>query len=256
MAAGDVKASQEAVERYEREDALLRQQQEEAAAARDVAYEAIKAAPTEPDYSAEPRIAQIRAQIADLKSEQKESPDAKIAAYERRKAELNAIIERNRAILAKRDAGLETEKRIAELEQQQKDMAARVSELEQLTALLEQFVQDRCHALEDSINAKFPTVRWKLFETQINGGINDVCQAYIPCGSSLVSYGSANTAAQVNADVAIINTLTKHYEIYLPLFADNSERVNVLTATDSQLISLAVSTDSELKIHTEMKEAV
>lgn len=256
MAAGDVKASQEAVERYEREDVTLRQQQEESAAARDAAYEAIKAAPTEPDYSAEPRIAQIRAQIADLKSEQKQSPDAKIAAYERRKAELNDIIERNRDILAKRDAGLETEKRIAELEQQQKDKAIRVSELEQLTALLEQFVQDRCHALEDSINAKFPTVRWKLFETQINGGINDVCQAYIPCGSSLVSYGSANTAAQVNADVEIINTLSKHYEIYLPLFADNSERVNVLTATDSQLISLAVSTDSELKIQTEMKEAV
>ena len=219
-----------------------------------MAYEKIKAMPTEPDYSTEPRIAELHSKIDELKAAQKESPNEKVLEYEQRKAELQAIVDRNRAILARRDAGLETEKRIQDLECQQQEKAARIAELEQLIALVEQFVQDRCRALEDSINAKFPTVRWKLFEIQINGGINDVCQAYIPCGSSLVSYGSANTASQVNADIEIINVLSEHYELYLPLFADNSERVNVIAPTKSQFISLAVSTDSELKIET--KEGV
>lgn len=245
---------EESVARNEAEVAALQDQLAKADAERDAAYEKIKAMPTEPDYSSEPRIAELRGKIEELKAAQKESPGEKIAAYEQRRAELQEIVNRNRAILARRDAGIETEKRIQDLERQQQEKATRIAELEQLIALVEQFVQDRCRALEDSINAKFPTVRWKLFEMQINGGINDVCQAYIPCGGSLVSYGSANTASQVNADIEIINVLSEHYELYLPLFADNSERVNVIAPTKSQFISLAVSTDSELKIET--KEAV
>lgn len=245
----------EAVARNEAEVATLEQQVKAAEAERDAAYEKIKAMPTEPDYSTEPRIAELRQQIEELKAEQKSSPDEKIKGYEARKAELREMLDRNRAVLARRDAGIETEKRIAELEQQQKDKASRIAELEQLVALVEQFVQDRCSALEDSINEKFPTVRWKLFEKQINGGIADTCQAYIPGSSGLVSYGTANTAAQINSDIEIVNVLSQHYDLSLPLFADNSERVNVLAHTDSQLISLAVSTDEDLKIET-IKEAI
>lgn len=245
----------EAIARNVEEIAALEKQVEQAAAERDEAYEKIKAMPTEPDYSTEPRIAELREQIDGLRKEQQASPDEKINGYIARKAELNEILERNRAILARRDAGIETEKRIVELEQQQKEKAARVAELEQLIALVEQFVQDRCSALEDSINEKFPTVRWKLFEKQINGGIADTCQAYIPGSSGLVSYGTANTAAQINSDIEIVNVLSQHYDLSLPLFADNSERVNVLAHTDSQLISLAVSTDEDLKIES-IKEAI
>lgn len=245
----------EAIARNEEEIAAIEKQVEQAAAERDEAYEKIKAMPTEPDYSTEPRIAELREQIDGLRKEQQSSPDEKINGYIARKVELNEILERNRAILARRDAGIETEKRIVELEQQQKEKAARIAELEQLIALVEQFVQDRCSALEDSINEKFPTVRWKLFEKQINGGIADTCQAYIPGSSGLVSYGTANTAAQINSDIEIVNVLSQHYGLSLPLFADNSERVNVLAHTDSQLISLAVSTDEDLKIES-IKEAI
>lgn len=49
--------------------------------------------------------------------------------------------------------------------------------------------------------------------------------------------------------------LSKHYDVQIPLFADNSERVNLLEDTESQLITLAVSTDEELRIET-LKEAV
>lgn len=243
------------IKRDEAELATLEQQLKAAETERDMAYEKIKAMPPEPDYSTEPRIAELRQQIDDLRREQEVSPDAKIIDYEKRKLELNESIERSRAVLARRDAGIETEKRISDLERQQKDKAARIVEIEQLIALAERFVQDRCSALEDSINAKFPTVRWKLFEKQINGGIADTCQAYVPGCSGLVPYGTANTAAQINSDVEIVNVLSKHYDLSLPLFADNSERVNVLAPTNSQLISLAVSTDEDLKIET-TKEAI
>lgn len=248
--AAEITRLTDAIARNEAEENTLKAKVEQAMAERDSAYEKINAAPTEPDFSTEPRIAELKQQIDALKAEQAASPDEKISALEGRKSELSAIVSQKRAILARRDAGKETEKRIADLERQQKDAAARVSEIEQLIFKVERFVQDRCSALEDSINARFPTVRWKLFETQINGGIADVCQCYIPCESGLVSYGSANTAAQINADIEIVNVLSQHYGISLPLFADNSERVNRLADTTAQLVTLSVSTDSELKVTT------
>lgn len=100
----------EAVARNEAEVATLEQQLKAAEAERDAAYEKIKAMPTEPDYSTEPRIAELRQQIEELKAEQKSSPDEKIKGYEARKAELREILDRNRAVLARRDVGIETEK--------------------------------------------------------------------------------------------------------------------------------------------------
>ena len=210
--------------------------------------EEIKSYPTAPDFGSNPRIEELRRQIAELQAKMSESPEEKVEALMRRRAELQVQMDEKKAIIARRDAGVETEKRIAELEQQQKDIGVALAELEQLIVLAEKFITDRCAALEESINGCFPTIRWKLFEQQINGGITDVCNCQIPCDTGLVAYESANTAAQVNADLEIINVLSKHYDVYIPLFVDGAESVNVLAHTDSQLITLSVSTDERLTV--------
>ena len=232
-------------------DAALKQaeeQSETAKAERDSVNHDLLRFPAAPDFDGNEHLTDLKRQIAVLKAKQAETPDEKVAGLLRRKAELQGQIEAKRAVLAKRDAGIETRKRISELEQKQKDIGAALVELEQLISLAEQFVTDRCAALEESINACFPTIRWKLFETQINGGITDVCNCMIPCDTGIVPYESANTAAQINADLEIINVLSKHYDVYIPLFVDGAESVNVLAHTDSQLITLSVSTDSKLQI--------
>ena len=220
----------------------------EAAERRDEVSERIKAYPKEPDYTTNPRIEEIRNQIAELRKAQEKPPEEKIAQLEKRKQELEENQRRHREVLAKRDAAIQTQMRITTLEAKQKEYGQRVAELEQLIILAERFITDRCAALEESINDCFKTVRWKLFDIQVNGGITDVCTCMIPCDTGLVDYESANTAAQVNADLEIINVLSDHYGVRLPLFVDNSERVNVLRGTDSQLITLSVSTDSELTV--------
>ena len=220
----------------------------EAQQRRDAVSEEVKSYPQAPEYGSNPRVGELRQQIAELQAKMSKSPEEKVAGLIERRAELQAKMDEKKAVIARRDAGIETEKRIAELEQQQKDIGAALAELEQLIALAEKFVTDRCAALEESINACFPTIRWKLFEQQINGGIVDVCNCMIPCDTGLVAYESANTAAQVNADLEIINVLSKHYDVYIPLFVDGAESVNVLAHTDSQLITLSVSTDKELTV--------
>lgn len=214
---------------------------------RDEAYARLQSLP-DVNYSASPRIMEVEQQLAELKQEFKTSPDEKIRGYEDRKKELQAIVTRNRLVLAQRDAAEKSAERIRELTASQQELGARIAEVENLIVLVEKFVQDRCGALEASINAQFPTVRWKLFDIQINGGIVDVCTCMIPCGDRLVAYECANTAAQVNADIEIINVLSRHYDLQLPLFVDNSERVNTLAPTESQLITLSVSTDEKLKV--------
>ena len=244
----DIERLDSVILRLEHEQRVLNSKVDEVTIDSSDATEKLQQMPKEPDYGTEPRIDELQRQIEDLRRERTESPDEKVSGLERRKAELNAALDRNRATLARRDAGKETERRIADLEQQQKDAAARISDTEQLIAKIEQFIQGRCLALEESINNRFPTLRWKLFDIQINGGIVDCCQAMIPCESGLVSYESANTASQLNADVEIINVLSKHYSLSLPLFIDNSERVNRIADTDAQLVTLAVTTDSDLII--------
>lgn len=220
----------------------------EAQQRREEVSELIKQYPAEPDFSVNSRIEEIRQQVNDLKAKQAESPTEKIALLTARKNELQQQLDEKRALLAKRDAGAETGKRIEALEAQQRDKGVELAELEQLIGLAERFITDRCAALEESINGCFPTIRWKLFDTQINGGIADTCVCMIPCESGLVAYESANTAAQVNADLEIINVLSKHYDVYIPLFVDGAESVNVLNHTYSQLITLSVSTDEKLTI--------
>ena len=165
-----------------------------------------------------------------------------------RKRELLAKIDEKNRVLAQRDIMEDTKKRIEMHEARQRELGAQYSEAEILTGLTERFIQDRCGALEDSINAHFPTVRWKLFDTQINGGIADTCVCMIDCDGALVPYESANTASQIAADIEIVDVLSDHYDIRVPLFVDNAERVNRLPHIDSQTITLSVSTDSELNI--------
>ena len=247
-AAQEVETLTAALSDLDREVEDTAKRSNEAQQRRDAASEEIKAYPVAPDYSVNPHIEELREQIKELQAKQSESPDEKVLALMQRRAELQTQMDEKKAIIARRDAGIETEKRIAELERQQQEIGAALAELEQLIALAEKFVADRCAALEESINACFPTIRWKLFETQINGGITDVCNCMIPCDSGLVAYESANTAAQVNADLEIINVLSRHYDVFIPLFVDGAESVNVLAHTDSQLITLSVSTDKELTV--------
>ena len=251
-AAADAMRKLEVEFNLERKEAeTLKGRLEAAESARAALSEAVRGFVDAPDYGSEPRIAGLESEIKALDADADTSVDEKERQYLERKRELQSIIDRKAAILAKRDAGADTEARIRSYQARQEEVAVQLAETEVLIVLLEKFVQARCGALEDSINAQFDGVKWKLFDQQINGAIVDCCMAMIPCETGLVAYESANTAARINADIAIVNALSRYYDISVPLFVDNAERVCVLEDTDSQLVTLAVSYDNGLKIEKE-----
>lgn len=133
-------------------------------------------------------------------------------------------------------------KRIAELESQKKELAKEFEKLERDLYLLELYIRTRAELLTGKINAKFKLAKFNLFEAQVNGGVNPICETTykgVPWGSGL------NNAARINVGLDIINTLSEHYGFTPPIFVDNAEAVTKLVDVDAQLISLIVSEEDK-----------
>lgn len=168
---------------------------------------------------------------------------------ERTEAEINTIrvaedaINEAKANLKLHEQGL---KRIAELKEQEKELAAEYEKLEQDLNLIEAFIRAKVSLLTDRINSKFERARFNLFEVQVNGGLNEICETTfggVPYSSGL------NNAARINVGLDIINTLSEHYGFTPPIFVDNAEAVTELIPVKGQLISLIVSEkDKSLRI--------
>lgn len=135
--------------------------------------------------------------------------------------------------------------RIKELEDKEKALAAKYEALEREIHLIEQFVITKVNMLEGQINSRFKLARFKLFNEQINGGIEECCETLyqgVPYNHGL------NNAARINVGLDIIRTLSEHYGFRAPIFVDNRESVNRLIDVESQVISLVVSKDKTLRV--------
>lgn len=140
----------------------------------------------------------------------------------------------------------QTENRIAELEGQERELAAEFEKLEHELYLTEQFIRTKVNLLEEKINSRFKYARFNLFKQNINGGLEEICETTfngIPYSSGL------NNAAKINVGLDIINILSEHYGFFAPIFIDNSEAVTKLIDTKAQTISLVVSeADKQLRV--------
>lgn len=148
-------------------------------------------------------------------------------------------------LLGRKENNITLKARIKELEDEEKELAIKIAELEGHQFLGEEFVRTKVELLEEGINEKFKgAVSFKLFNQQINGGLSECCEALVEG----VPFSNANTAAQINAGLSILNTLCEHYGVNAPVFIDNAESVNKVNYTDSQLIKLIVSLDKKIKV--------
>ncbi len=184
-----------------------------------------------------------------------QSTDAALAMIRedvRRLREEIATIEQDKARIAQART---VQSRIAELEAQERHLADEFERLEEQLFLIEEFVRTKVSMLEQQINGKFKLARFRLFETQINGGLKEVCDTMY---GGVPYDGGLNNAARINVGLDIINTLSAHYGVEAPIWIDNAESVVELIDTRAQVIRLVVSeADRTLRIETEnMQEAI
>ncbi|WP_024614649.1 AAA family ATPase [Clostridium sp. Ade.TY] len=163
------------------------------------------------------------------------------------KRKLQCDLEQVNKLLVAKDNNKKLKERIKDLGEEERDLSNKVAELEGQLFLCEEFVRTKVELSEGLINKKFKTLKFKLFNELINGGLEETCEILVEG----VPYSNANTASQINAGLEVINTLSNHYNVIAPIFIDNREAVNEIIKTDNQIINLIVSNDKELKVEVE-----
>ena len=163
-----------------------------------------------------------------------------------KKVALQGDLEDTNRQLGAKDNNEKMKVRILELESEEKDLNVKIAELEGQQYLGEEFIRTKVELLEGEINKKFGgIVSFKLFDSQVNGGLKECCEALV---NGIPFNNNANTAGCLNAGLTIINTLSQHYNVNAPIFIDNRESVNKIIESKSQIINLKVSTDKLLKV--------
>ena len=141
------------------------------------------------------------------------------------------------------------EQRIEELKAEQKQLSQQIADQEKVVFLIEKLDRKKVEYLTEAINKHFQVVKWRFYEPQINGGWNPVCDALVD-GKSY--FNGLNSGHKMLAELDILSALQKIYDVSTPVFVDNAERLSSntldLIKLDSQIITLTVSEDKEMKV--------
>ena len=161
------------------------------------------------------------------------------------KKSLQAQIDTLKSQLSEKGLRERLEQRINELEEQNATLNQQLATLEGIEFAILNYEKASMDVLEQRINGKFDLVKFKLFNTTIDGAETPTCITLVKG----VPYPDVNTAGRIQAGLDIINALSDHYNIYGPVWVDNKESVTELPYTDSQLINLIVSPkDATLRV--------
>jgi len=178
--------------------------------------------------------------------------DEDAETHKLRKATIQADIDQLRKQLGDKEVIDRTNKRISELEKEEQANAQAIADLEQQEFEVETYTRAKMDILEKRVNSMFHYVKFRMFETQVNGGIAETCV----CEYNGVPYPTLNTAAKLLAGLDVLNTLSDFYGIHAPVFCDNRESVTFIPDCKSQIISLYVSPeDKKLRIEPASKKA-
>lgn len=155
-------------------------------------------------------------------------------------AERAKLAEIDKAI-AERNIAERQKNRIADLEADEKRLAQEYSELDKTAFLIDKFIKFKVELLSEEINGHFEYARFKLFNEQINGGIEECCEVTYRG----VPYSDLNNASRINIGLDIIKTLCTLNDKTAPIVIDNAESVTNILPTASQMICLVVSSNDD-----------
>lgn len=158
------------------------------------------------------------------------------------KKEIEAVLELLKQQLYKKTEIERRSQRISDLSNEQKAVASQIAELQKTENQIDKFNETKMNIVEQRVNGLFKLVKWKMFNVQINGGIDPACEAIVD-GKP---YSAMNKALQMNVGIDIVNALNLHYQILAPIFIDNRESITTLLPSNSQIINLIVDKECEV----------
>lgn len=228
----------------------LKKQEQDAIAKKEELSKQLSEIPSEADYSQNEEYVKLKAEhdkiLADIAKLESEGADKVVTDLKAEKADLQSQLDEVNKVIAQAANNVAIDDRIETLRDEQKEIGQKVADQEQMLYLLEEFIRFKLNKVSESINSHFKTVNFKLFETQLNGGMKDCCE----CTVNGVPYSTLNSGHRIVAGLDIIRSLSELYGVSVPIFVDNAESLNEFNVPvmDAQLILLSVSEDKQLKV--------
>ena len=176
-----------------------------------------------------------------INAEREDTDDIKLTST---KAELMKERDGLRDDLAIEKEMKQRKDRIAELEEQMATLNQQLTNLEGEDFEAERFETATIEDLENRVNKLFTEVRFKMFETMLNGNTKPTCVLTMHG----VPYQDLSDSEKINAGIDLINAMSRHTGTYAPITVDNAESVNEVLPSDSQEILLIVSRDPQLTV--------
>ena len=210
------------------------------------AADAAKVSPVDMDGYAE-AVKAIQARVNALNAELSVMMGNAAQIREQLRSELGAVqekISQQQAIIGKESILQYTNKRIGEIQADARNAAQALESIEKMLYLADEYTRYKTQYVESSVNSLFRIARFRLFREQANGGVEERCDVVYDG----VPYIGLNNGMKINVGIDIINALSRHYGVTVPLFVDNAEGVTRLEQSEAQVIRLFVSeSDKELR---------
>jgi DNA repair protein SbcC/Rad50 len=192
-----------------------------------------------------PEHAEIKAKIEELENKKPEETKADNSELIQQKQVIQTALEGLQKALGNKETIEKTNQRIQELKEQESELANKISEAEGMEQACFTFSKARMDQIESAINSKFELVNFKMFHMPINGEEKEICDTIYKG----VPFQDLNTAGKIQAGLDIINALSRHHQLYLPIFIDNRESTTWIPEVQSQVINLVVDPEStELRV--------
>ena len=204
-----------------------------------------------PEYvECDKQIAELERQMEDIDRIEAERA-VKLKNLDLLESELDDV----RRELTKEGFNAHVDEQIAELKKELREVSQSYSSAESILYQVSLLNKRKNEMLTDAVNANFPEyIRFKLFDTLKNGELKDCCIPLIKneFGEWKELGKSANTALEMRAKIAILNSFQRFNDMYLPIIIDggecldteNKQRIDVT----GQLIFLSVKDNANLTV--------
>ncbi len=209
--------------------------------------------PVEVNYEADEKYSIISTELQLAKDELDKPIEDTTTELLAKKRETTEQIESLNKTLNQKEVVAKAKVRIDELKAEESKLAAELNSWERQDFLLKQFTTAKVKMLEDAINKRFETVKFKMFDILNDGSEKEVCRTLVNTNGVWVEWDGANTGGKIIAGLSIIEMLSEYYGVSVVAFVDNSEAVTSPIEVKSQLIRLIASVKDEV-LRVEVKE--
>lgn len=199
-----------------------------------------EAKPTEEMKALQTEIAQAEQTLNDMQSGKVDTLSADLEA---RRVELEKASQDVSAKLAIRKVREDHLAELGRLEHRNAELAQEKARSLYILDAITGFIKEKSRRTEERVNGLFDGLTFSLFETTLEGNVQATCTPLIDG----VPYDAANSSARINAGLEVIERMSEHKGLRLPVWIDNAESTRHIYKTLTQQICLRVTDDSPLR---------